>query len=380
MKKKAEMLRAINAKRKAVLDLLQGGKLDEAKTASDELDKMQKEFDEMPEDKPAGRSFKAMDKKERMNGVRHAVNAFIRKGWKGMSDEERQIVKPVNATGTPGQVEDTTIGTKGAALVPVSTADFVMTMNSGVYRLRDRVFNYFANTKSGKIPIVANPTDTLTDFDEYPSGGMHETDVTINSVDFNVHDCGDIVPVSNDLLEDEVASVYDVIMDVFSKKARNKENALILAAIDGNGAGTAVHTWQEIDSAINATDPVDGTDKVIVTNTDGGDVLAQTVDNDHYLLVQPDKTNPRKYWRGYEVIQLPKALLPNTTNSEITFYVGSLYDAVAFIERRGLLVTMNPFGNGFAKNATDVRITARYDCKTKFAGAIKKLLYTPPSD
>ena len=379
MKKKAELLQKINAQRKVVLDLLQGGKIDEAKTASDELEKMSKEYDAMPND-VAGRKVTVMNKQEKMLQVKKAVNAFLHKGWAGMSDEDKQVVKPVNSTDSPGQVESSAVA-KGAALVPVQTADFTLTMNAGVYRLRDKVYNFFASTKSGKIPIVANPTDTLTDFDEYPTGGIHTTDVTINSVDFNVHDCGDIVPVSNDLLEDESASVFDIIANVFAKKARNKENAMILAAIDANGAATAVHTWQEIDSAINATDPVDGTDKVIVTNTDGGDFLAQTIDNNHYLLVQPDMTNPRKYWRGYEVIQLPKSLLPNAVaDNAVPFYVGSLYDAICFIERRGVIVSANPFGAGFSKNATDVRITARYDCKTKFAGAVKKLAYTPASD
>lgn len=380
MKKKAELLQKINAQRKQVLDLLQANNIDEAKKASDELEKLQKDFDAMPDDSVQAGKGKAMDKKEKMLQIKKAVNTFLRRGWQGMSDEDRQLVRAVDATGSPAQVESTSVQ-KGGALVPVETADFAMTMNAGVYRLRDKVFNYFANTKSGKIPMVSNPSDTLTNFDEYPSTGMHITDVTINSVDFNCADYGDIVPVSNDLLEDETTSVIDIVAQVFNKKNRNTENSLIINAIKSLGAATAVHTWQEIDSAINATDPVDGTDKVIITNTDGGDILAQTVDNNHYLLVQPDMTNPRKYWRGYEVIQLPKTLLPNDiTDSSVPFIVGSLYDAVCFVERRGLVVTANPFGASFAKNGTDIRISARYDCKTKFAGAVKLLAYTPAED
>ena len=382
MKKKAELLKAINAKRQVVMNFLKDGKLEEAQKESAELEKMTKEFDEMPDEKAGGKVVNVMNEKERLFNVKKAVDAFLHKGWNAISDEQKQFIKPVNATDTPGQVENTTIASKGAALVPVSTADFVLTMDAGVYRLRDKVFNYFANTKSGKIPIVANPTDTLTNFDEYPSGGIHKTDVTINSVDFNVADVGDLVPVSNDLVADEVASVYDVIMNVFLKKLRNTENKMILSAIDGAVVASAVHTWQEIATAVNEADPVDGTDKVIITNTDGGSFLANQVDNDHYVLIQPNMASPKKYFRGYEVIQMPLSILPNDAlnDNAIPFYVGSLYNAIVFVERQGLLVTYNPYGEGFAKNATDVRITARLDCKPAFTGAIKKLLYTPAED
>lgn len=380
MKRKAEVLQAINEKRKQVLDLLQAGDVDNAKKANDELDKLNKEYNDLPIEVPieVERKLKPMDKKEKLMQVRKAVDNYLRRGWNGMSDEDRQVVKPMNTVSTPGNVEDGTIATKGAALVPVETADFVSTMDAGVYRLRDLVQNYFTNTKSGKIPMVANPTDTLTNFDELPSGGMHKTDVTVSAINFDVDNYGDLIPVSNQLLEDSTSSVFDLISSVFVKKNRNTENALIIAAIQSLGAATAVHTWQAIADAVNETDPIDGTDKVVLTNTDGGAFLADQVDNDHYVLIQPNALSPVKYFRGYRVIQLPKSQLPNATaDGAIPFIVGSLYDAVCFVERRGLVITTNPYGDSFAQDGTDVRVTARYDCQPKFSGAVKLLAYTP---
>lgn len=376
MKRKAELMASINEKRKQVLDLLQAGDVDNAKKANDELDKLNKEYNELPIE--VERKLKPMDKKEKLMQVRKAVDNYLRRGWNGMSDEDRQVVKPMNTVSTPGNVEDGTIATKGAALVPVETADFVSTMDAGVYRLRDLVQNYFTNTKSGKIPMVANPTDTLTNFDELPSGGMHKTDVTVSAINFDVDNYGDLIPVSNQLLEDSTSSVFDLISSVFVKKNRNTENALIIAAIQSLGAATAVHTWQAIADAVNETDPIDGTDKVILTNTDGGAFLADQVDNDHYVLIQPNALSPVKYFRGYRVIQLPKSQLPNAvSDGAIPFIVGSLYDAVCFVERRGLVITTNPYGDSFAQDGTDVRVTARYDCQPKFSGAVKLLAYTP---
>ena len=382
MKKKAELLQEFNSQRKVVLDFLQAGNVEEAKKASDVLEQITKQLDEMP-DVQAERMITKMDKKEKIVNLKRALNSFLHKGWKGLDDAERQLLKPANATDTPGQVEVTTSPSRGSVLVPVETADFVGTMDTGVYRLRTRVSEYFASTLSGNIPLMANPTAGLVaQFDEFPSGGISKGQVTFGNVAWAVKDYGLIVPVSNDLMADANADVMGVLSEQFFRAQVITENAMILAAIDANGAATAVHTWQEIADAVNACDPVDGADKVIITNTDGGSFLADQVDNNHYLLVQPNANDPKKYFRGYEVIQLPLAVLPNSvSDSSIPFYVGSLRDAVYFIERKGLEISYNPYSDSaYAKNAVDVRLTCRLDCKTKFASAVKKLAYTAPED
>lgn len=374
MKKKAELLKSIEEKRKAVLDLLQAGNTDEAKKASDELETLIKEHDAMPE-KPLAERMDKMDK----NLVKKAVNSYLHKGYQGLSDEERQVVRPVDATDTPGQVE--TVANRGGVLVPVETADFVVTMETGVYRLRTRVSEYFARTLSGKIPLLANPTAGLVaQFDELPASGISKGQVTFGSVNWQAKDYGLIVPVSNDLLKDAEADVMGVLSEQFFRAQVITENAMILAAIDANGVATAVTDWKDILKAINATAPVGGVDKVVVTNTDGYNYLDTLVDdNGRPILTQALVDDPRHIFRGYEVIQLPNAVLAtDSTTGAIPFYVGSLKDAVYFIERQGLELFYNPYSDSaMAKNAVDVRITCRMDCKTKFADAVKKLTYTP---
>lgn len=374
MKRKAELLKAINEKRKIVLDLLQGGKLDEAKTASDELDKLTKDYDAMPEDKPAGRRVQAMDKAT----LKKAVNAFLHKGWNGMDEESRAVLKPINATDSPGQVE--TVANRGGVLVPVETASFVERMDTGVYRLRTRVSEYFSRTLSGKIPLANNPTAGLVAlFDELPTGGIQKTDIKFGAVEWQAKDYGIIVPVSNDLMADAEADVMGVISEQFFRAQVITENQMILTAIDGNGAATEVHSWKDILKALNGTAPVGGTDKVVVTNTSGYNLLdTLTDDQGRPILTQALVDDPRRILRGYEVIQLPNEILPDdTTDDSIPFYVGSFRDAVVFVERKGLELAYNPYSDSaYTKNAVDVRVTCRMDCKTKFATAVKKLAYT----
>lgn len=370
MKRKAEILQEINATRTKVIDLLQAGNVDEAKKFNDELDKLNKIFNELPTETVERKSVK-MDK----NVIKNAVNAYLHKGWKGMSDEQKTALKPVNSTDTPGQVE--TVANRGGVLVPVEVSDFVGRMDTGVYRLRTRVSEYFARTLSGKIPLANNPTAGLVaQFDELPSGGISKGQITFGSVDWTVKDYGLIVPVSNDLLADAEADVMGVIGEQFYRAQVITENNMILAAIDANGAATTVKDWTDILKAVNGTAPVGGTDKVIVTNTDGFNYLDTLVDDQKRpILTQALVDDPRRIFRGYEVIQLPNEILAtDSTTGAIPFYVGSLKDAVYFIERQGLEIAYNPYSDSaYAKNAVDVRVTCRLDCKTKFASAVKKL-------
>lgn len=371
MKKKAEMLKAINEKRKGVMDLLRAGDFEKAKAASDELEKLCDEFEKLP-----GEVERQAVKVDNKANIRKAVNAFLHKGWKGMDESERGMLKAVNATDTPGQVE--TVANRGGVLVPVEVADFVATMSTGVYRLRTRVSEYFANTLSGKIPLANNPTSGLVQlFDELPASGIAKGQITFGVVDWQVKDYGLIIPVSNDLLADASADVFGVIAEQFFRAQVITENAMILAAIDGNGAAEAVTSWKDILKALNTTAPVGSVDKVVITNSDGYNYLdTLTDDMGHPILTQALVDNPRRMFRGYEVIQLPNAILPNT-DAAMPFYVGSLRDAVYLIERKGLEISYNPWSDSaYSKNAVDVRVTCRLDAKTKFASAMKKLALT----
>lgn len=377
MKKKAEVLQKINALRTQVIALLQANNMDEAKARNEELSALIVEYDKMPDESPKAKGATTMNKEERMKNIRTAVNAYLHRGYKGLTDEQKGIIKPVNSTDTPGQVE--TVNNRGGVLVPVETADFVARMDTGVYRLRTRTDEYFARTKSGKIPLVDNPTSGLVaQFDEFPASGISKGQVTFGAVDWNVRDYGLIVPVSNDLLADAEADVFGVIMEQFIRAQVITENGLILAAIDGNGDATEVTGWQDILKELNGTDPVGGVDKVIVTNTDGYNYLDTLVDDQgRPILTQALVDNPRRIFRGYEVIQVPAATLA-TVEGAIPFYVGSLRDAVVLVERQGLTFSYNPYSDSaYSKNATDVRVTCRLDCQTKFASAVKKLTYTP---
>lgn len=384
MKKRTELMRAINAKRKTLLDFLNDGKMAEAKAAGDELEKMMNELDTL-EDEPSPvnpkpvNGGKMMDGKVDVAAVKRAVNKFLHRGWKALDEADRGLLKPVNAVDAPGQVES--VPNRGGVLVPVEVADFVARIDTGVYRLRTRVDNYAARSKSGTIPLLNNPTAGLVQFfDELPQGGIQKGDIKFGSVQYNVGDYGLIVPVSNDLMADANADVYGVIAEQFARAQVITEDKMIFDAIDGAvGSVETMTSWKDLVKGINSVAPVGGTDKVIITNGDGYSYLDTLTDDvGHPILTQALIDNPRQYFRGREVIQIPDEILPTDTDGGIPFYVGSLRDAVYFIERKGITIDYNPYSDSaYGRNAVDVRVICRLDCKAKFASAVKKFVYTP---
>ena len=397
MKKRAELLKVVNGLRKTVVDLMAAGKYDEAKTASDDLAAKLDELETLQETPATSNNLKPisnlggmtnMNTKEKRLQVHAAVNQYLRRGWQGMDAEAKTLIKPVDSTDTPGQVE--AVDNRGGVLVPVETADYVVRQATGNYRLRTRVQEHFPASKAGKIPLLNNPTAGLVaQFDEFPSAGINKGQVQFGAVNYTVKDYGLIVPVSNDLLRDASVDVFAEIMEQFMRAQVVTENTMILAAIDSAVAQvTEITDWKGITKALNKTTPIGNPDKVIITNSDGYnwlDTLTDTVG--HPILTQALVDNPKRMFRGYEVIQLPDETLPTATPEAdhdygaIPFYVGSLYDAVMFVERQGLEVMYNPYADSaFSKNATDVRVTCRLDAKSKFASAMQKLTYTPAND
>lgn len=373
MKKKAEMLQKINALRKNVVDLLAENKMEEAKKASDELDVLMKDYEKMPNEKAIGKVENKMDK---MKEIKKAVNSYLHRGWNGMEDAERALLKPTNATEGTGQV--TVVGNRGGIFVPVEVADFAAFMSTGVYRLRTRFAEYFANTKSGTIPLANNPTAGLVEmFDELPTGGIARKDIKFGSVDWTVNPYGVIVPVSNELIADASADILGIISEIFFRAQVITENNLILAALDTAGTATAATSWKDVVKALNEVAPVGGGDKVLITNTDGWNALdTATDDNGLPILTVGLVDSPKRTIRGYEVIQLPNAVLSTDETDGIPMYAVSPKDAAYFIERKGLEISYNPYSDSaYSKDAVDVRVTCRMTAKLKFADAVKKLNY-----
>lgn len=375
-KQRAELVKQINAKRTAVIDLLAKNDLEGAKAASKELSELQEKLDSIKDDNV--HNFKPINggknMKNRKNALNSAVRAMLLRGYNSLNDEQRQLFMPVNEIDSPGQVEG--VDVRGGVLVPVETANVIKEMATGAVRLRERCDSYQTGTKSGLIPAGENPEDGLTDFDELPAGGMPTGDEKFKPINFNVHDFGRITKVSKDLLNDASADLMGYLMRAFAKRQVNTENAKILAALEDacGESATAVNNWKGIIGAINKDIPLGVVGSaVILTNQDGWNYLDTLTDETGRPILTLDlRDNARWTFRGYEVVVVDSKALPTDSETGIPFYCGSLWDALIFIEREGLEIALSEHA-AFNQNALAVRVVTRFDVKTKFASAVKKV-------
>ena len=205
--------------------------------------------------------------------------------------------------------------------------------------------------------------------DTAPTAGMPAIDEmgTITPTDqpafvkvpFTLVKHGDIVPVSNELMKDNIAGLFNYLSSWFAKKLVNTENAALLGVMDDLTA-VALDTSAPLaglKTALNVTlDPAISAASVIITNQSGFNALDQLVDGNERPLLQPDPTNPTIYRvLGRLVRVMSDAQLPNVSGAA-PFYIGDGTQYACLFTKEGFeFVSTDVGGNAFRTDSTEVR-------------------------
>lgn len=199
-----------------------------------------------------------------------------------------------------------------------------------------------------------------------------------NKVLYSVEKRGLILPVSNELLTDNVANLFAYISRWFAKKLVITENSLLI---------TLLKTLPAVDIT---ADPVGGLKKVlnveldpaisaistIITNQSGYDALDQLLDDNKRGLLQPDPTSATTHrFKGRAVHAVSDASLANTTSgsgaSEVTkadLFIGDGHEFATLFRCGGFeLASTDIGGNAWKSDSTEVRGIVRLGV-TKFDG------------
>ena len=279
-----------------------------------------------------------------------------------LNEEEQAFL---NEAGTPGQVE-TTPG-KGGYLVPQEQIAQLLELRRAYTQLKGYTNVQVALSNAGKQPTVGTETGTLTAFDELNE--IHQGDIDFGQLEYAIKDYGDIIPVSNSLLQDADLNLMGIIGQRFARKAVNTENAQILAKLAAiTDSPTAISSYKGITKALNVTlDPAFYANAKIFTNQDGFEWMSELEDGQNRPLLMPDVVAPDTYrFRGKEVVVISNSILETsetgtgTVTRKAPMYIGSMSDFLAFFERKGVEVAVSDQA-GFTKNATLIRAIERFD-------------------
>ena len=294
-----------------------------------------------------------------------------------LNEEEKSYI---NAAGTPGQVETTQA--KGGYLVPEEQMSQLLELRRAYTQLKGYAHVQVALSNAGKQPTVGAETGTLTAFDELKE--LPQSDIDFGQLSYEIADYGDIIPVSNSLLQDADLNLLGIIGQRFARKAVNTENTQILAKLAGiTDSPTAISTWKGVTKALNVTlDPAFYANAKIFTNQDGFEWMSELEDGQNRPLLVPDVVAPDTYrFRGKEVVVISNGILETsetgtgTVTRKAPMYIGSMSDFLTFFERKGVEVAVSDQA-GFTKNATLIRAIERFDTVVADAAAMKSYQVT----
>ena len=373
---KKEMLDAINAKVAEVKALVEADKIDEAKKAKEELQKMQDKFDllnDIVEDEQSGKGELQVENKvvveQKKDSIHEFANAARRHFRNGMNE------------GT---------ATDGGYTVPADIQTKINEYKEAKFSLKKlvRVENVGTNTGRRIFKVKTSHTG-FSSVNEGAAIGQKATP-TFAKLDYTIEKYAGILPVTDELLADSDANISNVLIGWLGDEEVATENAQILSLIDPGSTGTDFSS-NVIDGIKNALNVTLGQayveNSAIVTNDDGFnylDTLKITGSNEYLLKPSKDQTAPTPYYlavgaRKVPVVVVPNAVFPSTivatgddAGTYMPFVVGDLKEAVAFFDRQQLSIkTSDTASINVTENNTTTVVSAFESDMTFFWGTMR---------
>ncbi len=252
------------------------------------------------------------------------------------------------------------VGEDGGYLVPVEQKTQIEELKRKLIPLKQFCNVIPVGTLSGSMPLEVEADDMLIDFGEMEE--LNQSTIKFGQTKWELKDKGDIIPISNTLLQDEKANLTNYVGRRFAKKAVRTENKDILDLLKTatKKSGT---DYKAIISALNKElDPAIAADAIIITNQDGYDYLDTLEDkNGRPLLKDSLEVEGAKTFKGKLIIPMANQHLTSPTGG-FGFFVGDMAGFVAFFDREAYEMAVSKEA-GFTKNTTYMRVIERYDVK-----------------
>lgn len=261
----------------------------------------------------------------------------------------------------------------GGYLVPEDQYNEIKELRRDLNELKKYCTIYPTKTNKGKMPIEVEAKDKLYNFDDDGTTELDEHSIKFGQMSFECKTMGDIIPVSNTLLDDETAKLSNYIGRRFAKKAVRSENTDILTALASAKAFTPVtNDYHDIISALNKGIPsAVRQGALILTNQSGYDYLDKLEDKNGRPLLKELLDGNGVVFKGKEIVVVDDDDIV-TTGGKLKFYIGNIAEYLAFIDRQSIVVATSEHA-GFTRNAILMRAIERYDVKVVDSKAVVAL-------
>nr|DAQ91525.1 MAG TPA: major capsid protein [Caudoviricetes sp.] len=364
-----ELLNQINAKKLEVKNLAEQGKIEEAKTAKEELVKLQDQYNilkDIIENEQSGMT----------NGTANAVGMKV-----VTAGEPTDAIHDFAEAARHGFYTNTmTEGTKadGGYTVPEDIKTKINQYKKAMFSLESLVDVEKVSTSTGRRTYQKRAQ--VEGFKAVLEAGKIQPSATpqFEILEYAIKKYAGYMPVTNELLADSDANIANALVKWFAEQDIATRNAQILTAI-GTKTETDLKNLDGIKKAVNVTLGSAFIGSVtIVTNDDGLQYLDTLVDKNGRYLLTPSIQDPAKKVLAVGASTIPIVVVPNsiltTKTNKVPFIVGDFKEAIKLFDRDKLsIMTSNVAAvgqlNAFEQDLTLFRGIERLDCKTKDASA-----------
>lgn len=249
-------------------------------------------------------------------------------------------------------------GKDGGYLIPIDQQTKINELKKTVFCIRNYARVETTNTKSGS--RILEKRAASVPFALMTEGGKIKRDMKtpeFDIVNYDVKPYGGILPVSNELLDDEQAALEDYLNRWFALKSVATDNYLFDEKIKELPT-VKVKNFDDMKDIINvkldmAFKP---TSKVFMSQTAFNHFSKLKDENGNYLMEKDPKNTAKRVIEGLEVVEMPD----NTFSKPI--FIGDMKEFLTIFDRkRYSLDSTDVGGDAFATNTTEFRGMLRED-------------------
>ena len=358
-KKMREIKAQIEAKHEEATSLFNAKNIEGAEAAINEIENLEKEYT------LAEKLFKNEKEEVKTEMVEEVKNKC---SVKDFANNIRKVANSMSVGSNPD----------GGYTVPEDILTTIEELRQAEFSLQDLVDVETVSTMSGARTFKKRSQQT--GFAEVGEGGKIGKKDTpqFERLDYKIKKYAGILPVTNELMADSDANIYNVLTTWLAGESRATRNKLILEAI-GTQPQVALEGLDGIKGALNVTlgQAFKSTSR-IVTNDDGLQYLDTLKDNNGQYLLQAVPNNPMRMTLAVGATRIPLEVIPNnvmpTDGDRIPFIVGDLKEGIKFFDRKKLNIMTSNVAvagdlNAFDEDLTLFRGIEREDVKVRDAEA-----------
>lgn len=362
MTKSVEMLKNLDSMIGECQNLIDEGRLEEAKNKKKEIDDYKALISIQEELENAERTglrdkidkLPPAEAKRASSGVRAILKRCL---GHDLTEAENALLIPT--TSSPN-------GENGEGyILPVDVRTTITKLVRDYGSVRD-IFGYMkASALKGSFAVEAYETiSELVDLDESADGKDIE-DIKFSNVSYALKIKAGFISISNILLNFTDEDLLSYISSIFARKKAVTENKMLLEAAKKNKTGVAVEGYSGVKSVVNKTlDPAAALNCVYLTNQSGYDILDNEKDQMGRPILQPDPTQPtRMLLKGHPIRYVSDDILPNVSGQSVNgspIFIGDLKSGVYFVDAESDSLNFDK-SVGFMKNRTVGRIITLID-------------------